>query len=84
MNLTVGKLKELLNSLPEDMPVGRVGHFGEIHFMTAGDLYTRKAYYNVDENGATVPSWEAWRRGSKQVKIDVLDFNTPDIGEEPN
>jgi len=28
MNLTIGKLKAMINALPDDMPVVRIDHFG--------------------------------------------------------
>jgi hypothetical protein len=71
--MTVGKLKGLLSKLPDDMPVGRVGHFGE--------------FVDMSERGASVKTTyltdSGWR-GEDRIDLTVLDLETPDIGSEPD
>ena len=79
MNLTVGELKKKLAQLPDAMFIGKVGHFGEMHFMSVSDLYTRKTYWHTDKKGDIT----SWRSGHKRYEAEVLDICVPDIGPDP-
>ena len=70
-SLTVGKLKEILADLPDDMPVGRVGHFGEFCSMWETPARVRKSY---------VGQWHT----NDRIDLEVLDLETPDIGPVPD
>lgn len=75
--LTIGQLVELLKDMPQDVYVGRVGHFGEANLMNKYDFSSgniRKAYI--------MPSG-LWRDGD-EYQIDMLNIQVPDIGPDPD
>jgi hypothetical protein len=70
--LKVADLKKLLERLPDDTPIGRVGHFGEFCPM---DEFS----FSVCEAFVTAEEWFDDHRRS----ITVMDICPPDIGPEP-
>ena len=72
--LKVGDLKKILDKLPDDMPIGRMGHFGEAWLISSGSMRTTKAYLTPDWN----------RRNDCRVDIEFLEFEVPDIGPDPD
>lgn len=73
--LTVGELKKILSTIDDNLPVGRVGWFGEFREMSA---------YNISVTEACpVPEGKTWRyQDPKPIK--VLQIVSPDIGEGPD
>jgi hypothetical protein len=71
--LTVGKLIEHLQKYPKDMLVGKVGHYGEFHYMNESDFTLSNAYYESRE-------YEINQRDLGKV----LDIMAPNIGEDPD
>jgi hypothetical protein len=69
--MTVGRLKEILSELPDDMFVGRVGHFGEFVDMSERGACVKVTY--LDEPGS-----------HDRVELTVLELEAPDIGPEPD
>ena len=73
--LTIQQLIDHLKTLPADVYVGRVGHFGEAHLMSKYNFsYTREAYIT--------PS--GYWRDDKEFKIKILAIEAPDIGPNPD
>jgi len=72
----VGELVEYLNTLDPFMPVGKIGHFGEIKTMRQYDFKVKEGY-PIPENGT-------WRQGKPNEKISILHINSPDIGPDPD
>lgn len=73
---TIKQLKELIAELPDDLPIGTVGHFGEFEPMDASHF--RQTQANPIPAGCL--SW----RDMLPEKIGVLSITTPDIGPEPD
>lgn len=73
--ITIGQLIELLECMPADTYVGRVGHFGEANLMNKYAFsYIREAYIT--------PSGSWW--GDKEHHVNILDLCVPDIGPDPD
>jgi len=72
--LKVGDLKKILNKLPDDMPIGRVGHFGEAWLIDPHDVYKTSGYLT--------PNW-SWRNPNR-TDVELLTFDMPDIGPDPD
>jgi len=73
--LTIQQLIDYLKTLPADVYVGKVGHFGEANLMTKHDFsYIREAYIT--------PS--GYWRSPKEHYIQILDIYFPDIGPNPD
>ncbi len=72
--LTVTELADILSRLPGNLPIGRIGHFGEIFFLTKRDFHPQTGY--VTPNAS-------WREEDRR-DIDVLSISVPDIGDEPD
>jgi len=68
-SLTVGKLKEKLAELPDDMPVGCVGWFGEFNTVSSSSVSVCKTYVEDRESG--------------NIELEVFNFEAPDIGRCP-
>ena len=68
-------LKRILNNLPDDMPIGRVGYFGECILMEEDDISVRDCFIT--------PNMGNWRDHNRR-QIKVLDFISPDIGDAPD
>ena len=69
------KVKDLiaeLQKLDPELPVGKVGHYGE--FYEDVDFYAREAYKHQ--------SWD--ERGKPQEYMTVVDFSVHDIGPDPD
>ena len=73
-SLTVGELKSYLEKLPQDLPVGVLGHFGEIHFCDKDCLDVRKGWV---ENPSKFYSKLA-------EDVEFFTMYIPDIGPEPD
>jgi len=73
--LTVGQLATVLKDLPDDLPIARLGHFGEIWFLTRYDINPQQGY--------VTPDTYDWRAEARR-NIDVLGVSVPDIGPEPD
>jgi len=71
---TVKDLKNLLNSYPDDMPIGVVGWFGEYYTINK---------YNFSKSNAYITPKDNWRDNNGK-HIDILAISTPDIGESPD
>lgn len=69
--LTVGELKEFLSSVPDNTPVGVIGHYGEIHFCSKNAPNLERGYVEF-----------LLERLAEDVKIFTLQM--PDIGPEPD
>jgi len=72
---TIKDLKELIKELPDDLPIGSVGHFGEFLPMSKYDFTISKT--NPNKKGQT-----GWRNVI-QDQISIFDINSPDKGESP-
>jgi len=72
---TVKDLKKMLEKIPDDLPIGRAGHFGEFCEMDKYDFSVVKA--------SKVPVRKGWR-DMDQEKIDVFQVISPDIGPDPD
>ena len=73
---TIKDLKDLIKNLPDDLPVGTSGHFGEFHPMDKYDFdicITRPIPKNK-------MSW----RDALNDEIKILQINSPDIGPSPD
>lgn len=70
--LTVGQLKEFLKEVPDDTPVGVIGHYGEILFCSEYDPRITDIGY-VEYLGKHLKD---------NMKIFTIDF--PYIGPEPD
>ena len=71
-HLTVGDLRNSIKDLPEDMLIGRCGHFGE--FVGVNDIQVTNAYITPDGN---------WRNKNREF-IQILEIETPDLGPDPD
>jgi hypothetical protein len=72
--LTVAEFILHLQTLPADLPVGRVGHYGEFHEMDTLDFSVRDA--RICPNG--IYEYKG------QYDAHVLAIEPPDIGDEPD
>ena len=71
--ITVRELIDLLLTFDQDLPIGRVGHFGEFNKMNNHNFYVRETYSTKN----------LWRdEGKKSHKC--VDVSTPDIGPDPD
>lgn len=73
--LTVGKLRELLAQYPDDMPLGRMGHFGEALLVSERSVRKTQGYVTPDE-------WD-WRSDVSKT-VDMLEITFPDRGPDPD
>jgi hypothetical protein len=48
LNMTIGKLKEIIKDLSDDMLVGRGGHFGE--YLECFGAYTGEVYKSLKDD----------------------------------
>ena len=71
--ITVGQLRKLLEEYPDDLPIGVIGHFGEV-LPVYKDCCSK-------ENGYITPD-AFWRNPNREV-IDILCIKTPDLGDDP-
>lgn len=74
--LTVKDLKKILQDLPDDMLVGKIGHFGEFREMEKYDFAVSQA--------ALIPKGGYWRDADFDHLTQVLSISTPDIGPTPD
>lgn len=72
--LKVKDLKEILDKLPDNMLIGCVGHFGEAYLISSYDIREGKAYLTPD----------GFWRDPNQLEIELLVFEMPDIGPDPD
>ena len=73
--ITVDQLIKHLETLPSDVYVGVVGHFGEAYLMGKYNFsYVREAY--ITPSGY-------WRDG-KEHNVQLLNIYVPDIGPNPD
>jgi len=72
---TVGDLKKLLKDIPDDLPVGKSGHFGEFNPMDKYDFRVRTSN--------PVPIGKSWRN-MIHIDMSILEINSPDLGELPD
>lgn len=74
---TVGDLKKMLNNIPDNLPIGKSGHFGEFNPMDEFDFSVGKArmikkrYYG------------SWRKADEEYS-SIFEINSPDIGPSPD
>ena len=74
---TVGDLKVLLKDIPDKLPIGLFGYFGEFHHMDKYDFHIGEAY-SVPKNQINV-----WG-GHDPNKIRIFQLEPPDIGPYPD
>ena len=80
---TVGDLRKLLerSDIPNDLPIGRVGHFGEFVKMDKHDFQLSSArMIPVDRRTGFEKGW----RNADEHKSQIFEIISPDIGEEPD
>lgn len=70
MHLTVGKLKEKIKDLPDDLPVGKIGHFGEALLCEDYDIRVGHGYFDLTFC-------------DDLIDIKMLVIEIPDRGTEP-
>lgn len=73
--LTVGLLKKVLETMPDDTRIGVVGHFGEFRQMGTFDVRAQGVAREAKQD-----SW----MGHVIEMERVLSINTPDIGPDPD
>jgi len=73
---TVKDLIALLNTMDKNLVVGTKGHFGEFHPMNKYNFSVSSAFEEL--------SWEQRRNNTQAKEFEILNINTPDIGEEPD
>ena len=73
--LTVGELKNKIANLPDEMLIGGVGHFGEFEPIDISDVGVDFARPILNKSGF-------WR-DAENYKIEILTFNMPDFGDDP-
>jgi hypothetical protein len=74
--LTVGDLIDLLKKEDFHMPIGQVGHFGEV-------LLVDKNYAISKRKGEVTTNGRQW--GSESLgEVEILTIDIPDKGEEPD
>jgi len=71
---TVKDLKDILNKLPDELPVGTCGHYGEFIPMDKYNFSKRSAH--------PVPNNKSWRF-ALNINMPVFNISTPYSGEEP-
>ena len=71
--ITVGQLRKLLEEYPDDLPIGVIGHFGEV-LPVYKDCCSK-------ENGYITP--DAFWHNTTREYIEILCIETPDLGEDP-
>jgi hypothetical protein len=74
-SLTVQRLIDHLKTLPADIHIGVVGHFGEAY------LLNKHAFSHISESYIT--SNGSWRENLKH-NIQILSLEIPDIGPIPD
>lgn len=72
---TVKDLKTFLETIPDELPIGKTGHFGEFHPMDKYDFIITYA--------RPVPKDKGWR-DALNVNMPILQITSPDIGPEPD
>jgi hypothetical protein len=72
--LNVGDLKKFLEDLPDNMPIGVAGHYGELLLADKYDIRQSQAYLT--------PSG-IWHKGER-VTIKFVQIEMPELGEEPD
>lgn len=78
---TVKDLKELLNNIPDDLPIGCSGHFGEFHAMDENDFRISLSQLRpLAKNGDYTLSW----RHMDEDKSPIFSIVSPNIGDEPD
>lgn len=81
---SVGELIDKLTALADehgrDVPVGTIGHFGEVYYISEYDvvIHTETRLKHEKVNGATYYSGH-----TRDVPL-LIEIVSPDIGEEPN
>ena len=81
---TVQDLINYLSKYSKDLPVGRLGYFGEFVALDPDDL----KYGHPVVEAAPVPADKSWRHADYKNKIKIFDLTNIvsdlDIGEEPD
>jgi len=72
---TVGDLKKLLQNIPDYLPVGINGHFGEFYPMDKSNFLKTISH--------PVPINKGWRN-MLNMKMPIFEITSPYIGEEPD
>jgi len=76
--ITVGRFIEMLSKFNKDLPIGVVGHFGELFEFEYDCLTLCEAM--VDRSGKS----KSWKQLTQEDKEQVLNITAPYIGEGPN
>lgn len=78
---TVSDLKMLLNSVPNNLPIGVVGHYGEFFKMDKHNFKLSSArLIPVDKR----TGFEKKLEDADDHKSPIFEIHTPNIGEEPD
>jgi len=72
---TVGDLKKFLENLPDNLPIGKSGHYGEFNPMSEDDFWVTTAQ--------PMPKNERIIR-RLNVDMPILQITSPDLGEDPD
>ena len=72
---TVGDLKKILENVPDNLPVGKSGHFGEFNPMDKGDFWVTTS--------RPVPKNRSWG-SALNIDMPILEITSPDIGPDPD
>ena len=73
--MTVGELVARLQEVDQTLPVGRIGHFGELHSMIRSDFRPSTAF-GID--------YMTWKGAETEKPFPCFCIDAPDIGEEPD
>jgi hypothetical protein len=79
---TVKDLIQLLQTVDENLPVGKSGHFGEFHPMDIYDFNVTKSRF--DPQGENIENYVGWRELVEFHQQPIFEINSPDIGEVPD
>lgn len=71
---TVRDLRQFIKELPDDMPIGDIGHFGEVLFTEKDEFCVKVGYCTTDGN---------WRSAVVTEKQQVLCLRSSDPTSDP-
>jgi hypothetical protein len=71
--LTVAELIALLQAFPSDLPIGRIGYYGEFYDLDKHDFHQTKSMYE-----------KPWPDRGYSEPFECVAIDPPSIGEEPD
>jgi hypothetical protein len=82
-HFTLGQLIDQLTDLAEEhgreVPVGRIGHFGEVHHLDRYSVcFSSELRHKYD-----TPLGSGWRSGKRRDIPKLVEIEVPDIGPDP-